>query len=231
MLSDHQIDLYSRQILLPQVGGRGQEALLNSAVLVVGDGETARTFVLYLARAGVGKMVLPQNSKLAEDDSTRVWYEAEPQLEEAFGRMPGWQLAAAFDVPAAMARQINRVCLHWRIPFLWMAAEGVRSQATVFEGYRADRPCLECTPSIRPQTRRDSSDNGSIASASLGPNVVGSWLAFEALKVLLKIDPALQGKLVEFDERRREFSETVLTKDLSCPACSNRSTVRANAAF
>lgn len=57
-LSDSQTERYSRQIILPQIGGRGQERLLRSAVALVGTGAVARVAALYLAGAGVGRLTL-----------------------------------------------------------------------------------------------------------------------------------------------------------------------------
>ena len=54
MLSDAQIERYSRQIILPQVGGKGQEKIKRSRVLVHTDGLLEAAALLYLAAAGVG---------------------------------------------------------------------------------------------------------------------------------------------------------------------------------
>jgi len=54
MLSDSQIDRYSRQILLPGFGGMGQERLLAARVAVVGSGPIAGIATTYLAAAGIG---------------------------------------------------------------------------------------------------------------------------------------------------------------------------------
>jgi adenylyltransferase/sulfurtransferase len=57
-LTDTQIERYSRQIILPEVGGRGQEALLRSRVSIVGIGELAEAVLPYLAGAGIGSVRL-----------------------------------------------------------------------------------------------------------------------------------------------------------------------------
>ena len=52
--SEEQIERYSRHIILPEVGGRGQARLLKSRVFVLGAGGLGSPSLLYLAAAGVG---------------------------------------------------------------------------------------------------------------------------------------------------------------------------------
>ncbi len=55
-LNDERIERYSRQILLPEVGGKGQERLLAAKILIVGAGGLGSPVASYLTGAGVGTL-------------------------------------------------------------------------------------------------------------------------------------------------------------------------------
>ena len=55
-LTDRQIELYSRQIILRELGGTGQRRLLASSCIVLGNDSSASYVASYLAGAGVGRI-------------------------------------------------------------------------------------------------------------------------------------------------------------------------------
>ena len=63
-LTDSQVERYSRQIILPNVGGKGQEKLLAAKVLIIGAGGLGSPAALYLACAGIGKIGIVDSDKV-----------------------------------------------------------------------------------------------------------------------------------------------------------------------
>ena len=58
MLSDADLERYARQVIMPDMGEAGQEALLAARVLIVGAGGLGAPVLLYLASAGIGSITI-----------------------------------------------------------------------------------------------------------------------------------------------------------------------------
>ncbi|PMH38682.1 molybdopterin-synthase adenylyltransferase MoeB [Vibrio sp. 10N.286.49.B3] len=71
MLTDKQFIRYQRQVSVPEVAESGQKALLNSHVLMIGCGGLGSAAGLYLASAGVGKLVIADGDTVDESNLQR----------------------------------------------------------------------------------------------------------------------------------------------------------------
>ncbi|MDF5094069.1 ThiF family adenylyltransferase, partial [Vibrio parahaemolyticus] len=64
MLTDKQFLRYQRQVALPEIAEIGQERLNKSHVLIIGCGGLGSAASLYLASAGVGKLVVVDDDEV-----------------------------------------------------------------------------------------------------------------------------------------------------------------------
>ncbi len=189
-LSDPQIERYSRQIILGQVGGRGQERLLKSRLWLIGEIGDAARVLAYLVAAGIGTIVVDQiGCSHAQRD--RV-------VAEMRGLNPDARLS--FDPDDASRADL----IVWLIGSMaaldaTIAADRTREDSPLIAA-RFDtpgaiailpgrRPCLTCVGArlTRPFARR-SAEVGFIAMVA----------AAEAIKMLASKDHG-EAALVDFD--------------------------------
>lgn len=71
MLSEAEIERYARHIVLPEIGGAGQQKLKAARVLVVGAGGLGAPVLLYLAAAGIGTLVVADDDAVSASNLQR----------------------------------------------------------------------------------------------------------------------------------------------------------------
>ena len=207
MLSDQQIERYSRQIILPQVGGGGQKRLLQASVLVSGESSLQAGALLYLAAAGVGRLGIYGIKEL----STVAALSPEPSASALPPRCRGLILIArSLFTTIALSETMptsNPSCpairpRHCRTGYeLHVASTRCaairRGQVSptigwlaVYRGYEENLPCLFCE--TRPPS--EATANGGV-DKFMGP-FIGTVLATEAIKVILGLHPPGPTKLL-----------------------------------
>lgn len=81
-LSPTEIERYGRHILLPEIGGAGQQRLKSAAVLVIGAGGLGSPVLEYLAAAGVGTLGIVDDDTVSLSNLQRQTIHGTPQLGE-----------------------------------------------------------------------------------------------------------------------------------------------------
>lgn len=246
MLNDDELLRYSRQIMLPQWDIAAQEKLRKAKALVVGLGGLGSPAALYLARAGVGELLLADFDTVDVSNLQRqvLHHDADigrPKVASAAdalrqanpgvslrlfsdpldaGRLP--ELVAEVDVVLdctdnfAIRDALNAACMAGAKPLVSGAAIGFGGQLAVFDGRDAGSPCYRCLYPDADEAALACSEAGVMATVV---GVVGVMQAHEALKCMAGVGRLLTGRLWVWDGETMEMRTVNVRKDPMCPVC------------
>jgi molybdopterin/thiamine biosynthesis adenylyltransferase len=245
-LTPTELERYRRQIMLPGFGEEAQKRLKSSTVLVTGVGGLGGTAALYLAVAGVGRLILVRGGELRLDDMNRQilmtddWvgkprvFKAKETLEEI---NPDVQVDAIFEyvtpenvdtlVQAAdivldcahnfIERDLlNAACVQWDKPMVEAAMNDMEAYLTTI--VPGETPCLSCIFPEKPDW--DKRGFGVIGAVS---GTLACLTALEAIKLLAGIGKPLLSQLLTMDLGSLEFAKRRPYHDPNCPVCSHKS--------
>ncbi|CAG9295345.1 HesA/MoeB/ThiF family protein [Celerinatantimonas diazotrophica] len=242
-LTDAQLKRYSRHLLLAQVGEAGQLKLANASVLIVGMGGLGAPAGLYLAGAGVGKLVLADDDIVSESNLQRQIVYSEKQLgqskvnaardrlqalnhdihirpvqrrlSEQILQMEVMQADVVLDCSDNIQTRyaLSDTCQKLKVPLVSGAAVAFDGQLMVFDFRQPDSPCYRC---LFPQAS-DAVLNCSTAGV-LGPlvGVIGSLQALECIKMICQIESAAVGRFSSFDGLSGEWFHLQMQKRPNC---------------
>ena len=80
MLSDKELERYARHIVLREVGGPGQAALKEAAVLVIGAGGLGAPSLMHLAAAGIGTLGVVDDDRASLSNLQRQIIHTTPEI-------------------------------------------------------------------------------------------------------------------------------------------------------
>jgi adenylyltransferase/sulfurtransferase len=248
-MNDDQLLRYSRQIMLPRVDVAGQQTLLASRALVIGAGGLGSPAAMYLAAAGVGRLVIsdPDTVDLSNlqrqllHDTRDIGRDKVASAAERLAAinpdvditaLPRALDDAQLEVEADAADvvldcsdnydtrfAVNRACVKTRTPLVSGAAIRLEGQLAVFNTRQPESPCYHCLYKEGEQADETCSENG-VLSPVVG--VIGALQALEAIKVLLSLGDTLTGRLLVFDGLSHEWRSLTLPRDPGCSVCAPR---------
>jgi len=238
-------EFYSRQVILKELGRKGQRKLAQSKVAVVGMGGLGTVSSLYLALAGVGHLrLIDQDTVELHNLHRQVLYSPEdlhyPKVEVSAKRLEKINpLVKVEPVPENMNATnvekllfgvdcvvdgldnmhtrylVNRACAKLKIPYVFGAAIGIEGNLSVFAP--PETPCLECVFTYIEDNQLLTCDVRGILGVT--PGIIGTMQAMETIKVLTGIGSPLKRKLMICDFSDMYFTVIDIFKRENCPAC------------
>ena len=244
-LSKKNIERYSRQIILKDVGPLGQKKILNSKVLVVGAGGLGCPIVDYLSRAGIGIIGIIDFDKVGLSNIHRQSFYSSKDIKKfkvdiikekiklinpdikvkAFKKKitekNADSLINKFDIIVDGSDNfktkflLNKFSIKNNKIFVVGAISKFDGHVFVFNFKNKNEPCLKCFYETEPSDDLLNCEREGI----LGPvaGIIGSIQANEVIKmVLLKDKNYLSKKILIFDTLKLNLKKATFNKKKNC---------------
>jgi adenylyltransferase/sulfurtransferase len=248
--SEEQIHRYSRQMILPGIGGKGQRKLAEARVFIMGAGGLGSPAAMYLAAAGVGNIGLADFDRVELHNLQRQILHRTPDvglLKVDSGKKtleslnPEVQVQVYSErITAANIREIikdyhlvldgsdnfptrflvNDACFFEKKTLISGAILRFDGQLSTFKPH-AGGPCYRCLfPEPPPPGTVPSCQEAGILGAVAG--IIGLLQANEALKEILGLGKSMAGRLLLFNALSLCFDEVKIEPNSLCRLCGKR---------
>jgi len=242
MLSSDEQRRYSRQIML--FGEEKQEKLKQATIFIAGAGGLGSPIALYLAAAGVGKIIIADNDLIELSNLNRQIIHSTPDIGERKSESARQKMEAinpeiiieghhglidsenistlikdADGIVDAMdnfeTRYIlNEAAFEKGIPLFHGGIHGFSGQATTI--IPGKTACLRCIfPHAPPK------ETFPVLGTTAG--FIGILQANEVIKYLISTGKLLENRLLLWDGKRAEVDTIAVEMNSACPVCGNRS--------
>ena len=251
--TDEQIERYSRHIILPEVGGSGQQKMLEARVLLLGAGGLGSPAAYYLAAAGIGNLGIvdfdqvdlsnlqrqiihsTERIGMLKTESAKKTIQAlNPDVNvtlynEKMDSSNIMSLIKEYDYVVDGSDNfptrylVNDACVMKNKTLIHGSIYRFEGQVTVFKP--GDGPCYRCLyPEPPPPGMVPNCQEGGVLGVLAG--VIGNLQVVEVLKLILGIGKPLVGKLLIYDALNTEFRSLRLRRDANCPICGEKPTIK-----
>jgi thiazole biosynthesis adenylyltransferase ThiF len=254
--TEEQIKRYARHIILPEVGGKGQEKLLNSKVLVIGAGGLGSPAILYLAAAGVGTIGIVdfdvvdfsnlqrqiihntervgtpkvesarRTVEMLNPDVKVIAYNTRISKENIMDIIKDYDVVLDGTDNFPTRFLINDACYFAGKPLVSAAMLRFEGQVSVFDFRMKEQS--PCYRCLFPEPPPPGLVPSCQEAGILGSigGIMGCIQATEAIKLILGIGEPLVGKLLIMDALSMDFRKVKLRKDPNCPLCGEKPVIK-----
>jgi len=239
---------YARQIRLKKIGEVGQQKLLDATILIIGMGGLGSPAAMYLAAAGIGRLVISDFDQVEDSNLQRQIIHRSKDIGELKALSAkrtiaeinpdcvvealDWQLdeeeLEAYAIKADLILDctdnfpsrfmINRISVKTSTPLVSGAAIRMEGQIC---SYIPDSggSCYQCLYKEEFENTETCAMEG-VLSPVVG--VIGTMQALQAILVLLGETESINGKLMLFDGLNMEWQTVRVPKNPACPVCSKK---------
>jgi molybdopterin/thiamine biosynthesis adenylyltransferase len=241
MLTGEELDRYGRQIMIPQIGERGQEKLKRARVFIAGAGGLGCPVSIYLAAAGVGHLRIVDHDKVdltnlnrqvahwTSDVGRRKVDSAQEKLIKlnpnvtvenlsvTISDKNASELVSGFDlIVDAMDNLptrylLNKTAIEHGVPFVHGAVNGFEGRAMTV--IPGKTACLRCL-------YRGPVPELKFPVIGVTPAVIASIQATEVIKYLVGIGELLTNRLLAYDGLNLKFTEFKVQRNPQCEHCA-----------
>ena len=236
---------YARHIRLPAIGERGQQAILDASALIVGVGGLGSPAAMYLAAAGIGRLVLSDydvvetsnlqrqiihrqtavgENKVDSGKQTLSALNSDCQVDTIGYQLEGEELRKVIDSVDIVLDcsdnyptrfEVNRYCVETATMLVTGAAIRLEGQIMNYQP-AANSACYQCLYS-----HAYGSEESCELEGVLGPvvGVIGTMQAVQTLLLLAGQGETMVNRLLLFDALSMEWQGVTLPKNPNCPAC------------
>jgi len=251
--TEEQIYRYSRHIILPEVGGKGQAKLLSAKVLCIGAGGLGSPALMYLAAAGVGnigivdfdtvdysnlqRQVIHNSSTVGtpkvesaknfinklNPDVNVTTIQEQVNSSNIFDIIEGYDYVLDGCDNFPTRYLVNDACVMKNKTNVHGSIFRFDGQVTVFKPH--DGPCYRCLyPEPPPPGMVPSCQEAGVLGVL--PGVVGTLQAVETIKLIIGKGQPLIGKLLLYNALNAETRKLNIRRDKTCPMCGDNPTIK-----
>ena len=247
-LKNEDLQRYSRQIMLDEIGFVGLEKLRKAKVCVVGVGGIGNPVVTQLTAMGIGKLKIVDRDIIeisnlhrqhlyTEEDIGKVKVEAaKARLEQinssvqiealpnSVTKYTAENIVKGFDIVVDALDSIdaryalNDACIKLNIPLIYAGALGMLGSICTIIPNKT--ACLRC---IFPALAED--DMPTCSTEGVHPSIlylVGGIQVSEVVKIILGERPTLENKLLYIDLNDLSLEKVPVFRQVECPSCGTK---------